>query len=426
MNDLAGKRLLILGGSLWKEAIKQFADDNGIVLVATGNNTNAGIFQIADEQYEVNSVDKEAMIKFIKDHDIDGVYMGGAEIVISAACQYLAELQMPCYCTIDQWNLLQNKSNFKDLCVENGLPVVPKFAIDNINEGLPEQAFPVITKPTDGCGSSGFSVCRNSHELSIGYEKAAKESTTGSVIVEKYVNNKGNVVFYTVCDGVIYFSGFSDKYPVRYQKQGSFVGGLFVYESRFTQEFRKRYEDKIQKMISSIGIKAGTFWIEVFHNGNDYFFNEVGYRYGGSASIYPTDYLFGINQVAADIYYALLGKSKIFGHRSMISPQAPRKKHYAVYPIHLLPGTIGKIEGVETLKEKPSIIAVLTTKNLGEIIEDTGSFGQTFALVHMVFDDLEELRDQIEYAHRCIIVEDINRKSMIHRMLDLNEADIIL
>ena len=44
---IAGKRLLLLGGSLWKEAIKKIASEYEITLVATGNSKKAGIFRIS-------------------------------------------------------------------------------------------------------------------------------------------------------------------------------------------------------------------------------------------------------------------------------------------------------------------------------------------------------------------------------------------
>lgn len=182
MKILKGKRLLILGGSLWKEAIKQFADEHEIVLIATGNDQSAGIFEIADEKYDVNSTDARAMKALIKEMKIDGVYMGGSETVIGSACQYLEELGLPCYCTYKQWNTLQNKKNFKDLCIQSGLPVVPKFEFENGEIRLNKDDFPVITKPADGCGSSGFSVCYNNDELQKGYKIAADDSATGSVI----------------------------------------------------------------------------------------------------------------------------------------------------------------------------------------------------------------------------------------------------
>lgn len=420
MKELEGKRLLILGGSLWKKTIKQFAEDNNIVLVATGNDQSAGIFEIATEKYNVNSIDAVEMKKLIKEKNIDGVYMGGSETVISAACGYLNEMNMPCYCTKEQWNALQNKINFKKLCIQNNLPVVPQYEINENVISIDENEYPLIVKPADGCGSNGFSICKNESELKVGICKAKKNSPTESVIVEKYVENMGNVVFYTVSNGIIYFSGLSDKYSVQYKKQGSYVGGLFIYESKYTNEFRMKFEKKIQKMINSIGIKEGSFWIEVFHNKEQYYFNEVGYRYGGSASIYPTNYMYGINQVAMDMYYALTGRSKINGYKSMFAADVLRKKYYAVYPIHIKPGEIAKIEGVENIKCIKNIIEILIVKNIGDKVLDTGSFNQAGALIHIVFDKKEELIEIINEIHNKFKFLDTTNNNLVNRMLDVS------
>ena len=105
---------------------------------------------------------------------------------------------------------------------------------------------------------------------------------------------------------------------------------MFIFESPSTSEFRQRFDEKLQKMFSSISIKEGTIWIEAFYDGKDYYFNEAGYRYGGSVSIYPIDYLYGINQMAADIHYALTGESKISGYTSLIDA-AKERRHVIVF-----------------------------------------------------------------------------------------------
>ena len=197
MIDLKGKRLLLLGGSLWKDVIQDYAKHKGIVLIATGNDQSAGIFQIAEERYDVDSTDENAMKQLIIDKKIDGVYMGGSEAVCSVACKYLNELGMPCYCTKEQWDFLENKANFKTLCEQFGLPVAKRYQYPTIDHDFAQIDFPVITKPTDGSGSNGFSVCNNFEELRKGYENAKKESPSGSVIVEKFVKNDSVVVFYT-------------------------------------------------------------------------------------------------------------------------------------------------------------------------------------------------------------------------------------
>ena len=199
--ELAGKRLLILGGNLEKEDIKRFAQKNRIELVAAGNNPSADYCKIADEYYNINSTDADAMLSFLSEKEIDGVYLGGNEVVINSATKYLASTDYACYCTNEQWRAIQNKGNFKKLCDDFGLPVARRYKrIDDVKEC----DFPVITKPVDGSGSRGFSVCRNTEELIRGYSIASEVSFDGEVLIEKFLPNKSVVVIYTFSDGKMY------------------------------------------------------------------------------------------------------------------------------------------------------------------------------------------------------------------------------
>ena len=107
MDNLVGKRLLILGGSMWKDVIKTFAQEQGIILIAAGL-YHAGIFDIANESYIIDTIDADVMKTFVKEHQIDGVYMGGVEFIINGACDWVNALGFPCYYTKEKWNLLQN------------------------------------------------------------------------------------------------------------------------------------------------------------------------------------------------------------------------------------------------------------------------------------------------------------------------------
>src|SRR5699024_5017605 len=98
--------------------------------------------------------------------------------------------------------------------------------------------------------------------------------------------------------------------------------------------FRERFEESISELVQDLEIKEGSFWIEVFYDGNNFYFNEAGYRYGGSASIYPIDYVYGINHVAADICYAMTVTIQLHGFIQMISEGVSHKRYYAVYPLY--------------------------------------------------------------------------------------------
>lgn len=419
--SLKGKRLLLLGSNVWRDVIRRFADEYGVTLIFAGKYP-APLDDIADEVYRVDSIDHEAMKSFIRDHNIDGVYMGGSELIISHACQYLNELRLPCYCTYDQWEILQNKAKFKDLCIQNGLPVVPRYVVnpDNVKDSVPMDAYPVITKPTDSSGSNGFSVCHNANELVKGYQVAADNSFTGEVMCEKFVRNEGIVAFFSFSNGEMTFTLAEDKYPVRYEKQGSYVAGLFLCESHLTEEFRLKYEKKVAAMFRKIGIKEGTIWIEIFHDGNQYYFNEVGYRYGGSFSFYTVDYFRSINQVYADMYYALTGESKLLGFSTLIPKRVERGLNYCIYPVHLTPGTIAKIDGVDEMLCWPNVVLIPQQKEVGDEVIDSGSFGQVAALVHFTYKDIIECEKTINRIHEVFKVTDAKGHEMVNKMLDLD------
>ena len=421
MEKLKGKRLLILGGSTWRNAIADFAKDNGITLIAASNDPNAKFFEIAQESYVISSTDADAMKKLIRDKKIDGVYMASHEVVIDSACEYLRELNLPCYCTKNQWTLFRNKESFKKACASVGLPVLPQIEVDenNIKKSAEKIIYPVITKPVDGCGSNGFSVCRNVEEFLTGYNKARQNSLSKKVIIEKFVNNSSVVAFYTFSDGKAFFSGLERKYPVHYKDTDSYVAGLHLFESNLVTDFRSKFEEKLTLLFEKIELREGSLWMEIFHDGENYYFNEAGYRYGGSVSIYPVDYFYNINQVAADLHYCLTGKSRIYGHKSLIPSNFNRKKFYAIYDIHMKAGTIAKIRGINEFIQRDNVLLVAESKSIGDTVEHSGTFGQVFGLAHFVFDSREELIETINDIHRKIIVEDNNGNNLVNKMLDV-------
>lgn len=420
MRDIRGKKLLLLGSSVWKDLIKSFADQYGVRLFFAGLYP-APLDEIVEEYYRIDTTNPEIMIPFVKEHGFDGVYMGGSEFIVSHACVWINQLGLPCYCEKEQWDVLQDKSRFKDLCREHGLPVAPQFIVNpkDFANSIPGNEYPVITKPTDGSGSNGFSVCHNAKELERGYHIAADCSPTGSVICEKFVNNNGLVVFFTFSNGEMHFVMTEDKIPVKYEKQGSYVAGLFTCPSKYEDRFKSLYEEKLRALFKAIGIKEGTIWIEIFKDDDNFYFNEVGYRYGGSFSFYSVNYSSGINQFFADLYYATTGDSQLRGFKSLIPDGIKKGLNYCIYAVHCNGGTIAEEKGLNELMGKFSdrIVVVPHQKVVGDTIAETGSFGQVNCLFHFVYKDDKERDSIIKEIQFMYQVLDENGINMINNRI---------
>lgn len=413
LGELKGKRLLVLGGTAWADILFAFAAENDIQLVTTGKNPN----KMFEEYYYVDSTDYEGMKKLIKEKNIDGVYVGSHEGVIRQATQYLAELGLPCYCTFQQWDTLMNKRKFKELCQKFDIPVAPKY---NWSPDSPcEIQFPVIVKPADGCASVGIRICHNETELKEGYRLAYDHSDSHEVLIEKLVNNSGMDVFFQITNSQIEFCGLGDKYPVQLAEGAGSVAGARILPSIYTEDFRFRFEDKIKAMFSSIKLTQGLIWMEVFHDGDDYYFNEVGYRPNGSLTIIGIDYFYGINTVAADMYFALTGKGKAKGFNSLIlKPHSTDKKKVCEYWIACHPGTIKEIQGINELKAHPNVLAAFPKYAVDSTIPHTDGFAQNFCVVHFAYDTASELKEVINYIKNTVKVINAAGNDMIIRKTD--------
>ena len=84
INDLRGKRLLILGGMRFSCEIVKTAQSLGIyTLVADYNKIeDSPAKQIADEAVDLSVIDVDAVVSYIKNNDIDGVFVGFNDMLL--------------------------------------------------------------------------------------------------------------------------------------------------------------------------------------------------------------------------------------------------------------------------------------------------------------------------------------------------------
>ena len=399
MQDIRGKRLLLLGSNVYKDIIKQIADAYGLVLIFAGLYPGE-LDEIADEVYRIDTTNADVMLEFIKTHQIDGVYMGASELIISSACDYINQAGLPCICNSEQWNIIQNKKSFKILCRKFDLPVTTEYYYqeDKI------LSYPVIVKPVDGCGSEGLFECLSFSDVQVAYKKAQICSRSQEVIIEEKVKNDAIYAYYTMTNGNVSLDLTEDTYGVN-EQEGSFTKSIYLAPSNFEQEFISLYDNKIKKMISSIGLTNGDIWFEVFHSGGKYFFNEAGFRPAGHKSMYPVEFFSGINQIASLIYYTLTGEGERLRFPKLLNNQL-YGKNYCIYPIHGKQGKIKEVVIDRKLYKNPRVLLVSLQRHSGDEIENENNFHGIIGFVHFSYNDTAELESMITTIEKAVNVFD--------------------
>lgn len=412
------KKLLILGGKpIGAVEITEAAKKRGIyTIVADYLPTNESpAKRIADEAWNISTADLEGLEKKCLESHVDGVIAGVHEFNIKKSLELAEILKLPKFCTLSQWDICVNKKKFKKMCVENGIAVSKDFLLEKVTEN----DFPLICKPADGSGSRGFSICRNSNELIAAYKKAQEFSETQDVLIEEYNPFDSVIIHYTIIDGEPYFSGMSDKISMLLNGKGS-VMAMQQFPARHLEAYMEELNKKVVGMFKRQNFKNGVCWIEAFDNNGKFIFNEMGYRFGGSLTYYPVKYHTDFDQLNYLIDLSLGIKDRKF----LPQKEIVGDKKYAILPLHVKAGTIQKITGVESVEALKNVYAYVPVHFEGDKIEEWGSAQQVFCYLHLIYNNLKDLKNLIDTILAQLSVEDINKREMLFCLFDLTQLAI--
>lgn len=408
MEDLQGKRLLLLGSNLWKDSLKQYAQTNGVYLIFAGLYPGS-LDEIADEYHRIDSTDPSVMIPFIKEQNIDGVFMGGSELIISKACDYINQLGYPCYCTKKQWDILQNKKLFKEICREYKVPTVPEYSI---NDSLTSKDFPVIVKPIDSCGSRGISICHDEDQYVEAKQKALDASPSSSIIIERYVENGGLtlVVSYIAVEGNYYLDSIGDRYVLN----GGLITAAAFFPSRCLDNWLRTVDSRAKEMLKALGIKNGVVSFQALPDGDNIYVYECCFRLTGGMTYKMTEAICGHSSFKMLLKHTLTGKMGDEEDIRLIDASFKGGKGISL-TIPLRTGTIGNIEGVEEIMSYKQVIDYTQYYEIGETVlpQSINTLDQLFARIMAVGDSQKELLDTLFEIRNRLRIVDIEGNNMI-------------
>jgi biotin carboxylase len=390
--NLEGKKVMLLDGAAHSIVFLQRAKELGVkTLVANIYSADkAPAKKYADEAVEINFSDEQAMRKMMIERGVDGILQGTTDSHLTHVADLAKMMGFPCYGTREQFELLSNKETMKKICREHGVPVSKEYQIEDINGELPDIEYPVITKPVDGSGSRGFSICNNADELRTAYLKAKSFSQSGRVLIEQCMDYRSSVIInYLLVDGDISFCGMSDKLSKKVTEDGAPTMAFQYYKSIHEDEYVCKLNDRVIAMLKDIGLKNGVIWVESFYQNGEFIFNEFGYRFGGSMTYLPIEYFYGVKELDLQIEYALTGQNN-----SYTKPvDLKKEKTYCLFPVHVKPGKIVEIKGMDQIKSKEGFMAFIPGHLKGVQIQNWGSTQQVFGYFHFVADKREEAED---------------------------------
>ena len=424
--ELKGKRLLVLGGTRISCEIIRQAKKMGLTVVVADYypvEKSPGK-QIADEHYEVSTIDVDAVVQLIKDKNIDGVITGFSDMLLPYYAEICDKAELPSYGTKEQFETFIDKKKYKALCRKFNVPTVEEYQIDETSLGKSDIKYPVLVKPSDGSGSRGISVCYTADELKEAVKKAKEFSKTDKVLVERYMTGREVTVFWLFIDGNHYLTAIANRHVK--QNQGEDIIPLpvgYTYPASITPKYRAEIEENAKKMFQYAGIKNGMMFMQCKVEDDVCVVYDIGYRLTGTLEYINLEQSCGYNPLAMLIHFAVTGKMTEENPESLILPETMKPS----FNISCLakPGTIAKIEGVEAVKAFPEVADVVIEHYPGETItkEMRGLLAQIAVRILGNADKKEKLYETMHKIEETISIVSTEGEEMKLQGLEPQDID---
>lgn len=428
MMKMNGKRLLILGGTSASLDLVKNARQMGIYTIVTDPNQTGVAKEIADETALISTADIDGLVEFCRQNGVDGVFCGPSEFNLRNVIRVCAQAGLPCYTNMEVWDRCANKDEFKAYCRQYGVDCTPEYEItrETTVEELEKIDYPIILKPVDGCSSAGITVCQSAAEVPAALEKAYAASKSGKIIAEKYIENDGEIfsVRYLLRDGEAYPYFLMDTYVADPVHRTSLISAFTYAPSKYFDYYMEHMDQDVRRMLKGMGLKNGTAFIQSLPYKGKIYFHEMGYRLSGGMIFKLTEPLVGINDMQLMLRGAVGGEALTDEEIDRIDLHCGgRIGGQLMMPLSV--GTIGRIEGLDAVRNHPAVCDFIQYYNVGDTIEQRviGTLGQQFCRITFIADTPAQVPELINYFQEKLNVFDTEGEKLNRLPFDAHRME---
>ncbi len=379
------KKILILGGAITHLKAVEAANRMGYYTIVSDylQKENSPGKLIADEALMYNIYDIEELTEYCKNNDVSGV-LGLSIDPTQVPMQRLTEnLNLPAFGNKEQVNIFNNKREFYNECVKNGLDIIQEYTLDDINNGVIE--YPVLIKPTDSRASRGIYRCENKEELLKAIPLTSLESQDKeSFIIQKYMGDYPNItVGYIVKDGEATMYKMGDIHCGNKKDEMDRHFNTMVHPSKYAEMYLKNVNDKVIKMLKNLNIKNAPIFFQGFVDNDTVRFYDPGIRLTGLEYERIYEKALNIDLSESLISYVMGGEITNFNKIKDSYLLDNKIGFYYIVPIE--EGTIDEIKGLDIIKNSEYLVYDAMYKKVGDTVKKTGDHQQMAIGLYYLF-----------------------------------------
>lgn len=414
------KKLLLLGSNVGTLDLLRYAKSNGAYTIVADHLPVEKSFgkQYSDDNVLISTGDINKLEDFILKNNINGVFAGVSEFNLLSAMKICKELHLPFYCTREQWDLIEDKECFRNLCEKHKVPTPRTFFTGNSlsKDQMKQFEYPVIVKPVDSSASVGISICRDEKNLQRVFAEAIKNSEKGRAIIEEFFEGEEFSAHYTIVNGKVTLSSVDNRVPVAvHQGDVTTIPIARLYPSTFIDEYILQVNNQMIELCLSLEMQCGVLFVQGLYNKekNRFVIFEAGLRCAGEAPYRIIEKTNGISFMNNFVDYALLGKVECFDS-DRDNPYL-NGKYACVTSFVSKGGVVGDIQNYENIE---TLVPTIVDKECRYQVGDKTPTGDTLRQIMMRFvlicDTKEELINDVEKINNTIRILDTNGEDLCY------------
>lgn len=412
MKKFHNKKLLVLGSNAGSTDIVRYARENGAYTIVADylEPSKSPAKLIADENVLISTADTEELDKLIKQKNIDGVLSGISEFNILQAMRLSQLNGLRFYCNKEQWDTVENKENFRKLCLQHHIPCPQTYYMGDGNDIKDEFHFPLIVKPVDSSSSIGVTICKNQDNFQQAINEAKESSSAHRIIIEEYFDGNEFSAHYSISNGKAGLVSIDNRYPAAVNEGiVTTVPIARVYPSSFIDEYIEQVDTNMKHLCESLHLEFGVLFIQGLYNRreNKFCIFEAGLRCAGEVPYRFIEKINGVNFMHNMIDFILLGKSEDYD----IMKEDPYMKGKICGTVSFATkgGKVGKIIGYDDIqKAVPSIVDKECRYQAGDETPNGNTLRQIMLRFVLVCDTKEQLINNVERINQTVKVLDSN------------------
>lgn len=324
---MSQKKILFLGGAFSQVPAIQYAKDKGCYVITADYLPENPGHRISDEYHNVSTTDREGILELARRLQIDAVSAYASDPAAPTAA-YVSEQLKLAGSPYESVELLSNKNRFREFLKANRFDT-PWFICGSDFESIARgyNGEKAILKPVDSSGSKGIFTISNYVELEELFESALKESRSGMVILEEFIERKGAQIHGEgfVLNGKPVFLLLGDQH---FSASNRLAPYSTLVPAIQHADIMPRVHELLRSAIEKSGFQTGGVNLELIRDLNDrIYILEIGARNGGNFMPQLMKHATGFDLVKANVD-ALFGESPQTGYT------VPARGYYAQIILH--------------------------------------------------------------------------------------------